>query len=72
MLLLATCSLCLLRDYLGSEAAGLHGALIRRDGNFSDGAKRVATEDLEGIRTIRSLEELVEIVRAWNEGCGTA
>lgn len=52
------------RDYHGSVAAGLEGRLIRRQGEWSDGAQRTANEDLEGVSVLRSLSEIVEEVRS--------
>lgn len=57
-------------DFRGSTSAGLHGLLVRREGDFSDGAKRDKTEVLEGVRVINRLDEAVEYVRAWNDRCG--
>ncbi|KAK1923298.1 HAD-like domain-containing protein [Papiliotrema laurentii] len=51
-------------DYHGSVAAGLEGRLIRRQGEWSDGAQRTANEDLEGVSVLRSLSEIVEEVRS--------
>lgn len=56
-------------DFRGSTSAGLHGLLVRREGDFSDGAKRDKTEVLEGVRVISRLEEAVGYVRAWNDRC---
>jgi FMN phosphatase YigB (HAD superfamily) len=53
-------------DYRGSVAAGLEGRLVRRDGEWSDGAARVADEDLEGVHVVRSLSDVLEEVRRRN------
>ena len=44
--------------------AGIEGRLIRRQGEWSDGASRTAEEELEGVQIIRSLDEIVEEVLA--------
>lgn len=53
-------------DYHGALAAGLEARLIRRQGEWSDGAARTAGEDLEGLHTISSLSDVVEEVRRRN------
>ncbi|RSH87113.1 hypothetical protein EHS25_003602 [Saitozyma podzolica] len=50
-------------DYHGARAAGLEARLIRRDGEWSDGAARRAEEDLKGVEVVRSLDELLDEVR---------
>jgi hypothetical protein len=47
-------------------SAGLGARLVRRVGDWSDGAARNAQEDLSGIRTIRSLRDLVDEIRRRN------
>ncbi|GMK56478.1 hypothetical protein CspeluHIS016_0303180 [Cutaneotrichosporon spelunceum] len=53
-------------DYRGSVAAGLEGRLIRRDGEWSDGAVRGHGEDLSGVHVIRSLSEVLDEVKRRN------
>lgn len=53
-------------DFGGSTRAGLHGLLIRREGEFSDGAKREKVENLEGVKVASRLEESVRYVEEWN------
>jgi hypothetical protein len=53
-------------DYRGATSAGLEARLIRRQGEWSDGAVRTSSEDLEGVRTISSLRDVVEEVRRRN------
>lgn len=47
-------------DYLGAMSAGLDARLIRRKGEWSDGAARIAQEDLSGIQTIGSLKDIID------------
>jgi hypothetical protein len=47
-------------------SAGLDARLIRRVGEWSDGAARIAQEDLSGIKTIRSLSDIVDEIRRRN------
>ena len=56
-------------DFRGSTSAGLHGLLIRREGDFSDGAKRTKVEDLDGVRVVSHLQQAVDFVREWNDAC---
>jgi hypothetical protein len=44
-------------------SAGLEARLIRRVGEWSDGASRIAQEDLSGIKTIESLKDIVDEIR---------
>lgn len=59
-------------DYHGAVRAGLEARLIRRPGEFSDGAKRDSEEaerdmlQQEGVRVIRSLAEVVAEVKQRN------
>lgn len=52
-------------DYHGALRAGLEPRLIRRPGEFSDGAKRLseaeerATLEREGVQLLRSLDDLL-------------
>ncbi|TYJ57310.1 hypothetical protein B9479_002043 [Cryptococcus floricola] len=55
-------------DYQGSINAGLEGRLIRRPGEWSDGAQRQAVEDLESVNVITSLTDLVKEVKERNTG----
>ncbi|KAJ9091089.1 hypothetical protein QFC19_009263 [Naganishia cerealis] len=59
-------------DYHGALRAGLEARLIRRPGEFSDGAKRRSEDEeremlhRDGVCVIRSLEEVVDEVRERN------
>lgn len=57
------------RDYQGARLAGLQSLLIRRDGDFSDGATRSSSENLQSVDVIRGLDDAVKWVRRWNEEC---
>lgn len=59
-------------DYYGATSAGLSARLLRRPGEWSDGAKRNA-EDEEavvemGVNVVRSLDSLVQEIRSRNGG----
>ncbi len=63
---------CDYRDYYGATSAGLSARLLRRPGEWSDGAKRNA-EDEEavvemGVNVVRSLDSLVQEIRSRNGG----
>jgi len=47
-------------------SAGLDARLIRRVGEWSDGAARNAQEDLSGVQTIRSLKDIIDEIRRRN------
>lgn len=49
-------------DYQGARNAGLQARLIRREGSWSDGAMRRAKENLQLVKTVKSLEEIVSEV----------
>ncbi|ORY21152.1 hypothetical protein BCR39DRAFT_591651 [Naematelia encephala] len=53
-------------DYRGARAAGLEARLIRRQGDWSDGAVREAEEDLEDVDVVTSLDDVLEEVRQRN------
>lgn len=53
-------------DYRGAIAAGLEARLLRRDGDYSDGAVRHDGEDLSGVHTITSLSEVLEEAKRRN------
>ncbi|CAK9783202.1 HAD-like protein [Cutaneotrichosporon oleaginosum] len=53
-------------DYRGSLAAGLEGRLVRRDGEWSDGAVRHGVEDLDGVHVISSLSDVLREVKRRN------
>jgi FMN phosphatase YigB (HAD superfamily) len=53
-------------DYHGAMSVGLEARLIRRVGEWSDGAARHAQEDLSGIQTIQSLKDVVDEIRRRN------
>ena len=54
------------RDYRGAIDAGLEARLLRRDGEYSDGANRDDGEDLKGVHTIKNLTELLGEARRRN------
>lgn len=54
------------RDYRGAIDAGLEARLLRRDGEYSDGAIRHDGEDLKGVHTVKSLTEVLEEARRRN------
>lgn len=56
----------MISDYHGAVSAGLEARLVRRMGEWSDGASRKVNEDLEDVTTVRSLSEVVEEVRQRN------
>nr|XP_019050909.1 hypothetical protein I302_01352 [Kwoniella bestiolae CBS 10118]OCF29839.1 hypothetical protein I302_01352 [Kwoniella bestiolae CBS 10118] len=51
-------------DYQGSTAAGIEGRLIRREGEWSDGAVRQASEDIGDVQVITSLNDIVQEVKS--------
>lgn len=53
-------------DYQGAINAGLEGRLLRRDGEYSDGAIRHDGEDLTGVHTVKSLTEVLEEAKRRN------
>lgn len=53
-------------DFRGSVAAGIEGRLLRRPGEWSDGAVREAEEDVGGVNVVRSLTEVLEEVKRRN------
>ncbi|WRT70923.1 uncharacterized protein IL334_007922 [Kwoniella shivajii] len=53
-------------DFRGSTQASLEGRLIRRHGEWSDGAARASGEDLSGVNVIASLAEVVGEVKRRN------
>jgi hypothetical protein len=53
-------------DFRGATGAGLEGRLIRRLGEWSDGARRHALEDLGSVNVVSSLAEVLDEVRARN------
>lgn len=59
----ADAGLSVCSDYIGAKEAGLEARLIRRIGEWSDGAARQRDEDLTGVETIASLTEVVDEVR---------
>lgn len=48
------------RDYHGALKAGLEARLLRRNGEWSDGAKRTADEALDKVETVSELGEVVK------------
>lgn len=54
------------RDYHGAVTAGLEARLVRRQGEWSDGAVRKKGEDLEGVTVVSSLEDIVREVQGRN------
>jgi hypothetical protein len=63
----STQEMLMFRDYHGALSAGIEARLIRREGEWSDGAARKAGEDLTGVTTIKSLSEVVDEVRRRNQ-----
>ncbi|WVQ86281.1 hypothetical protein IAT38_008449 [Cryptococcus sp. DSM 104549] len=53
-------------DFQGATGAGIEGRLIRRHGEWSDGAARQAEEELGEVNVISTLDELIEEVRLRN------
>ncbi|KAK8850741.1 hypothetical protein IAR55_004661 [Kwoniella newhampshirensis] len=53
-------------DYQGAISASLEARLIRRPGEWSDGAARTAQEELQGVHVVQSLEDVVEEVKRRN------
>lgn len=53
-------------DYRGAISAGLEARLIRRVGNWSDGASRESDEDLTDVTVISNLKDVVGEVRRRN------
>lgn len=53
-------------DFKGATSAGLDARLIRRPGEWSEGAVREAVEDLGGVNVVRGLDEVLEEVRQRN------
>nr|XP_031858266.1 uncharacterized protein CI109_006317 [Kwoniella shandongensis]KAA5525338.1 hypothetical protein CI109_006317 [Kwoniella shandongensis] len=53
-------------DFHGATSAGIEARLIRRPGEWSDGAARSAEEELGEVNVIRSLEDVVEEVKRRN------
>lgn len=49
-------------DFLGATGAGLEARLVRRPGEWSDGAIRVAEEDLGDVNVVRSLQAVLNEV----------
>jgi hypothetical protein len=47
-------------------SAGLEGRLIRRGGEWSDGAVRSVEEGLEGVKVIENLHEIIDEVTRRN------
>jgi hypothetical protein len=54
------------RDFCGASNAGLEARLVRRPGEWSDGAIREAEEDLGGVNVVRSLREVLGEAEARN------
>lgn len=53
-------------DYRGALSAGIEARLIRRRGEWSDGAVRTSEEVLDGVHTVDSLTDIIEEVRQRN------
>ncbi|WOO82565.1 Haloacid dehalogenase-like hydrolase domain-containing protein 3 [Vanrija pseudolonga] len=51
-------------DFGGATGAGIEGRLIRRSGEWSEGAIREAEEDLGSVNVVHSLEEVLAEARA--------
>lgn len=53
-------------DYWGARKAGLESLLVRRQGEYSDGSRREASEDLDGVEVVSDFGGVVEWVRKRN------
>lgn len=53
-------------DYWGAKTAGLEALLVRRQGEFSDGSRREAGEDLAGVETVSNFGDVVKWVSRRN------
>lgn len=53
-------------DYEGAVNAGLEARLLRREGEYSDGAMRHDGEDLKGVHVIKDLTEVLEEAKRRN------
>ncbi|OWZ63222.1 hypothetical protein AYX15_04743 [Cryptococcus neoformans] len=53
-------------DFHGAASAGIEARLIRRPGEWSDGAVRDAKEELGGVNVVSSLEDIVKEVKQRN------
>ena len=49
-------------DYYGAVGAGFHACLIRRPGPEGEQEAKEPGENLEGVRVIQSLEEVLRLV----------
>lgn len=58
-------------DFNGARSAGLEARLVRRPGEWSDGAIREAEEDLGGVNVVRSLEAVLAETRQRNTTTAT-
>jgi hypothetical protein len=58
---------CVGRDYQGATDAGLNALLVRRPGEWSEGTKRLANEDLVNVPVVNSLSEVLSRLRAQNK-----
>lgn len=59
---------CCSSDFHGATSAGIEARLIRRPGEWSDGAVRDAKEELGGVNVVSSLEDIVKEVKQRNVG----
>ncbi|KAI9637171.1 HAD-like domain-containing protein [Dioszegia hungarica] len=53
-------------DYRGARAAGVAARLIRRQGEWSDGAARASDESLEDVEVVRSLYDIIDHIEERN------
>ncbi|KZO98792.1 HAD hydrolase subfamily IA REG-2-like protein [Calocera viscosa TUFC12733] len=53
-------------DYWGAKKAGIEALLVRREGDYSDGSRREATENLDGVQVVHGFGDVVEWVRKRN------
>ncbi|KZT61998.1 HAD-like protein [Calocera cornea HHB12733] len=53
-------------DYWGAKKAGIEALLVRRQGEYSDGSRREATEILAGVEIVSDFGGVVEWVRKRN------
>ena len=54
------------RDYHGALRAGLNAVLLRRKGDLGAAEWRKDGEELEGVKVVKGLNEVVELVRRRN------
>lgn len=53
-------------DFYGATSTGIEARLIRRPGEWSDGAVRDAKEELSGVNIVSSLQDIINEVKQRN------